>query len=54
MFGDVWPAWIPNGRTASDSLACAAASLVPVLDQVPLGLWAALQSLRWQVSDGLR
>lgn len=54
MFGDVWPAWIPNERTASESLACAASSLVPVLDQVPLGLWAALQSLRRQVSNGHR
>ncbi len=52
--GDVWPAWIPNERTASESLACAASALAEVIDYVPLAVWAALESLRRQVDDGHR
>ena len=54
MFGDVWPAWVPNERTPSESLAFAEATLAEVLDQVPLAIWAALRSLRKQVGDGHR
>ena len=52
MFGEVWPAWIPHDRTAAESLAEAERVLGEVIDQVPLGLWAALRSLRGQVGDG--
>lgn len=52
MFGDVWPAWVPNERTPSESLACAEATLAEVVDGVPLAIWAALRSLREQVGDG--
>ena len=54
MFSDVWPAWVPNERTPSESLDSAEARLAEVLDQVPLAIWAALQSLREQVGDGHR
>lgn len=54
MFGDVWPAWVPNERTALESLACAQATLAGVLDHVPLAIWAGLRSLRQQVGDGHR
>lgn len=54
MFGDVWPVWIPDERTAAASLACAENVLGEVLDHVPLALWAALRSLRGQVGDGDR
>lgn len=54
MFGEVWPAWIPNDRTAAESLAEAERILGEVIDQVPLGLWAALRSLREQVGNGHR
>ena len=54
LFGDIWPVWIDDGRTAAESLAEAERLLAEVIDQVPLGLWAALTSLRQQVSDGDR
>lgn len=54
MFGDVWPAWVANERTPSESLACAEDLLGEVLDHVPLAVWAALRSLRQQVGDGHR
>lgn len=54
MFGDIWPAWIPNELTASESLARAEAELVTILDDVPLAIWVALRSLRGQVGDGHR
>lgn len=54
MFGELWPAWIPKDRTAAESLAEAERILGEVIDQVPLGLWAALRSLREQVGDGHR
>lgn len=54
MFGEMWPTWIPNDRSASESLAEAERILGEVIDQVPLGLWAALRSLREQVGDGHR
>lgn len=54
MFGEVWPAWIPNELTASESLAHADEELATILDAVPLALWAALQSLREQDGDGHR
>lgn len=54
LFGEVWPVWIPNERTAAESLECAETVLGRVLDHVPLALWAALRSLRGQVSDGDR
>lgn len=54
MFGEVWPAWIPNDRTAAESLAEAERILGEVIDQVPLALWAALRSLREQVGNGHR
>ena len=54
LFGEVWPVWINDDRTAAESLAEAERVLAGVIDQVPLGLWAALASLRQQVSDGDR
>jgi hypothetical protein len=54
LFGEVWPVWIEDDRTAAESLAEAEQLLAEVIDQVPLGLWAALVSLRQQVSDGDR
>lgn len=54
LFGDIWPVWIDDDRTAAESLAEAERLLAGVVDQVPLGLWAALTSLRRQVSDGDR
>jgi len=54
MFGEVWPAWIPNERTAAESLECAEVVLGAVIDDVPLALWAALRSLRKQVGNGHR
>ena len=54
LFGDTWPVWIDDDRTAADSLAEAERLLGGVIEQVPLGLWAALTSLREQVSDGDR
>lgn len=54
MFVDVWPAWVPNERTARESLACAEAALGEVIDHVPLAIWAALRSIRQQASDGDR
>ncbi|MCW5951372.1 MAG: hypothetical protein KIT69_03865 [Propionibacteriaceae bacterium] len=54
LFDGVWPVWIDDGRTAAESLAEAERLLAEVIDQVPLGLWAALTSLRQQVSDGDR
>ena len=54
LFGDVWPVWIDDDRTAGESLTEAERLLGGVIDQVPLGLWAALRSLREQVSDGDR
>lgn len=54
MFGDAWPIWVPDERTASESLACAEVALGGVIDHVPLGIWAALRSLREQVGDGNR
>ncbi len=54
LFGDTWPVWIEDDRTAAESLAEAERLLAEVVDQVPLGLWAALVSLRQQVSDGDR
>lgn len=54
MFGEVWPAWIPNVGTASESLARAEDELAAILDDVPLAIWAALRSLREQVGDGQR
>lgn len=54
LFGDVWPVWVPNERTPSESLACAEATLAEVVDHVPLAIWAALRSLREQVGDGHR
>ena len=54
MFGGIWPAWIPNELTASESLARAEAELVTILDDVPLVIWAALRSLSGQVVDGHR
>ena len=54
LFGDIWPVWIDDDRTAAESLAEAERLLTGVIDQVPLGLWAALTSLRQQVSDGDR
>lgn len=54
LFGDTWPVWINDDRTAADSLAEAERLLAGVIDRVPLGLWAALTSLRRQVSDGDR
>ena len=54
LFGEVWPVWIDDDRTALESLTEAERLLGGVLDQVPLGLWAALRSLREQVSDGDR
>lgn len=53
-FMDVWPVWIPNERTAAESLACAEEALGEVIDHVPLGLWTALWELRERVSDGDR
>jgi hypothetical protein len=52
MFGEVWPVWIPNQRSASESLAGAEEELAAILDEVPLAIWAALRSLREQVNDG--
>ena len=52
LFGDIWPVWIDDHRTAAESLTEAERLLAGVIDQVPLGLWAALTSLRRQVSDG--
>ena len=54
MFGEIWPASIPNALTASESLARAEAELATILDDVPLAIWAALRSLRGQVDDGHR
>lgn len=54
LFGDVWPAYIDDTRTAAQSLAEAERILEGVIDQVPLGLWAGVRSLREQVSDGHR
>lgn len=54
MLVDVWPAWVPNERTAPESLACAEAALGEVIDHVPLAIWAALRSIRQQVGDGDR
>ena len=54
LFGDVWPVWIDDDLTAAESLAAAERLLGGVIDQVPLGLWSALRSLREQVSDGDR
>jgi hypothetical protein len=54
MFGEVWPTWIPHERTAAESLFEAERILGEVIDQVPLGLWAALGSLRERVGDGDR
>ena len=54
LFGDTWPVWIDDDRTAAESLAEAERLLAGVIDQVPLGVWAALTSLRRQVSDGDR
>ncbi|WP_298131136.1 hypothetical protein [Micropruina sp.] len=54
QFGDIWPVWIDDDRAAAESLAEAERLLGGVIDQVPLGLWAALTSLRRQVSDGDR
>lgn len=54
LFGEVWPVWIEDDRTAEESLAEAERLLAEVIDQVPLGLWAALVLLRQQVSDGDR
>lgn len=54
MFGEIWPAWIPNGLTASESLAYAEEQLATILDDVPLAIWAALRALRQQVGDGHR
>lgn len=54
MFGEAWPTWIPDERTAAESLAEAERILEAIIDQVPLGLWAALRSLREQVGDGDR
>lgn len=54
QFGDIWPVWIDDDRAAAESLAEAERLLAGVIDQVPLGLWAALTSLRRQVSDGDR
>jgi len=52
MFGEVLPVWIPNERSASESLACAEEELAAILDEVPLAIWSALRSLREQVNDG--
>lgn len=54
MLVDVLPAWVPNERTAPESLACAEAALGEVIDNVPLAIWAALRSVRQQVGDGNR
>jgi hypothetical protein len=53
-FGEVWPAWVPHERSAAGSLAEAERILGKVIDQVPLGLWAALRSLLERVGDGHR
>lgn len=52
MLGDVWPACIEDERSAAESLAKAERLLEEVLDYVPLGVWAALRSLRQRVGDG--
>lgn len=52
MLGDVWPAYIEDERTAAQSLAEAERLLSEVIDHLPLGVWAALKSLRQRVSDG--
>jgi hypothetical protein len=54
MLGDVWPAYIADERTAAESLAEAERMLAGVIDHVPIGVWAALRSLRQQVRDGQR
>lgn len=54
MLGDVWPAYIPDDRTAAESLGEAEQLLGEVIDSVPLAVWAALRSLRAQVGDGDR
>lgn len=52
LFGDVWPAYVDDGRTVAESLAEAERILAEVVDDVPLAVWAALRSLREQVSRG--
>lgn len=52
LFGDVWPAYIDDELTATESLAAAEHVLGEVADQVPLAIWAGLRSLRQQVGDG--
>lgn len=54
QFGDVWPAYIDDDLTAAESLAAAERALDPVVDDVPLAIWAGLRSLREQVGDGDR
>lgn len=52
LFGDVWPMYVDNGLTAAESLAEAERVLGEVVDDVSLAVWAALRSLREQVSRG--
>ena len=54
LFGDVWPAYIDDELTAAESLAAAERALDPVVDEVPLAIWAGLGWLREQVGDGDR
>lgn len=54
MLSDVWPAYIPDDRPAAELLGEAERLLGEVIDSVPLAVWAALRSLREQVSDGDR
>ena len=45
LFGQVWPAYIGDDLSASESLAAAQHVLALVVDDVPLAIWAGLRSL---------